>query len=80
MFLHHFGQAIRDLFALIPLAAVRVLFVATLIGVLAWVLTLPRQATCPADRPADRPAAWSENLKIWAALALLIQIAIYALI
>jgi len=74
--LHYVGTWLRDMLALIPLNVVRVLFVAlpVLLGV--WVLRLPRAATTP-DNLKSRPL---ENLKIWACVALLIQVLIYALI
>ncbi len=72
--LHHFGEFLRQSLQTIPLPAVRVLFVASLVALLIWVLRLPQSATCP-DGGAKR---WDENLKLGASLALLIQILIYA--
>lgn len=70
--LHHLGEFLRDLLLRVPLDGVRVLFVAVLAGLLLWVLWLPREQTCPAD-----PGQPLQNLKLWAALALLLQIVIY---
>jgi len=71
--LHHLGEFFRDLLLRVPLDGVRGLFVAALAGLLLWVLWLPREQTCPPAAPG-RPL---QNLKLWAALALLLQIVIY---
>ena len=68
--LHQVGEALRSALLLVPLPLVRVLFVATLAAVLLWVLCLPREATTP-SAGARR---WDENLKITAAIALLIYV------
>ena len=73
--LHQIGNALRELVLSVPLPAVRVLFVLVPLALLVWVLFLPREHT----RPPGGKGRAGENLKIWAALALLIQIAIYAL-
>jgi hypothetical protein len=73
--LHQIGNALRELMLAVPLPAVRILFVLVPLLLLAWVLFLPGEHT----RPPGRKGKAGENLKIWAALALLIQIAIYAL-
>ncbi len=73
--LHQFGLLLRQALAAVPLSAVRLLFVAVPLLILVWVLTLPDDRTC---RPGDS-SLWN-NLKWWAAVALLIQIAIYVLI
>ena len=74
--LHQFGDLLRDALSAIPLWSVRALFVGSLIAVLLWLLRLPRSATTP----WDGRARWDENLKTTASIALLIQIAIYALL
>ncbi len=74
--LHQFGDLLRESLQAVPLVAVRMLFVASLIALLIWVLRLPRSATTPPDG-VNR---WDENLKTGAALALSIQILIYALL
>ncbi|MCP4786602.1 MAG: hypothetical protein GY903_07145 [Fuerstiella sp.] len=71
--LHQFGDFLRQTLQTIPLPAIRLLFVASLIALLIWVLRLPRTATCPAEG-AKR---WDENLKLGAVAALVIQILIY---
>jgi hypothetical protein len=73
--LHQFGTMIRELLMLVPLPAVRVLFLATLVGILIWVLRLPKERTSP-DGGARR---WDENLKIGASAALILQILAYAI-
>lgn len=72
--LHELGDALRTWLSAIPLAAVRVLFVATLAVVLIWVWRLPRSATTP----PGGPRRWDENLKLGATAALVIQIVIYS--
>jgi hypothetical protein len=74
--LHQIGDLLREALLAVPLWAARVLFLALPVVVLVWVLTLPGAET----RPPGRPARASENLKIWAALALVIQIVIYSLL
>jgi len=71
--LHLVGNTLRALLMRVPLPAVRVLFVLLPLGLLIWVLALPRSATTP----PDGHGGWSENLKYGAALALILQIAIY---
>ena len=71
--LHVIGDYLRQLFAAVPLPAVRVLFVAVPLVMLVWVLTLPRSAVVP----PESKGRWDENLKVWAGLALLIQVVIY---
>jgi len=72
--LHEFGEWFSDLLARIPLPAVRGLFLLVPLALIVWVLTLPRSETAGPDRPYRRAA----NLKLWALLALLFQLAIYA--
>ena len=74
--LHQFGEFLRQSLQAIPLVAVRVLFVASLVALLVWVLRLPNSATTPPGG-AKR---WDENLKTGAAVALAIQILIYSLL
>ena len=71
--LHQLGEFFRQGLQVVPLSAVRVLFVGTLVVLLIWVLRLPRSAATPVGG-AKR---WDENLKLGASLALLIQIVIY---
>jgi len=74
--LHFIGDWLRDTLAMIPMGLVRVFFVALPVLLLVWVLRLPRAATTPPD-VESRP---TENLKLWAGLALVIQALIYALV
>ena len=60
--------------ASLPPGLVRVLFVALPVLVLAWVLRLPAEQT---NLPGGR---WDTNLKLGAAVALLVQIGIYLLL
>ena len=70
--LHQFGDAIRQLLTMVPLGAVRALFVLLPVMVLIWLLRLPSDDTCSAPDGV--------NLKPWAVAALLLQILIYLLI
>ena len=72
--LHYFGEWLRTTLQLIPLSWVRVLFVGSLLLLLIWVMQLPRTVTTPIGG-AKR---WDENLKIGAAITLILQIVIYA--
>jgi hypothetical protein len=74
--LHTFGDLVRDLFAGIPLPAVRVLFVAVPAVLLLWVMRLPDREALP----PESKGRWDENLRLWAGVALLIQVLIYALL
>ena len=72
--LHQFGEFLRQSLQTVPLGGVRILFVASLVGLLVWVLRLPKIATTP---PAGAKR-WDENLKTGAAIAVVIQILIYS--
>ena len=74
--LHYIGDWLRELLSIVPLSAVRVLFLLVFAGLILWVLTLPRNETTD---PA-RKYRIMENLKLWAVLALLIQIAVYSIL
>ena len=73
--LHWIGDLVRNALSQVPLSLVRGLFIAVPVLLLVWVLMLPTGATTP----DNGRASWSANLKTWAAIALLLQIAIYAL-
>ena len=74
--LHHIGEFVRDALLAIPLWAVRILFVGSLVALLVWVLRLPRTATTP----PEGARRWDENLKGPAALAVVIQLLVYMLL
>lgn len=74
--LHEIGDYLRELLLRVPMGVVRGLFVLFPAAVLAWVLFLPRSQTTP----PKAETRLSENLKIWAAAALVIQILIYWLV
>ncbi|HUG19896.1 MAG TPA: hypothetical protein VMM56_13010 [Planctomycetaceae bacterium] len=73
-FLHRIGEFVREQMLAVPLPVVRGLFLATLLGLLIWVWSLPKSVTTPPGG-AKR---WDENLKFGATLALVIQIVIYS--
>lgn len=74
--LHYVGDWLRGALLLVPLGVVRVLFVALPALLILWVISLPRAATTPPG--ADHRAL--DNLKLWAIIALLLQVIIYAVI
>jgi hypothetical protein len=74
--LHHIGEFFRNLTLAIPLGVVRLLFVGLLVALLIWVLRLPKSETTPPGG-SDKP---TENLKLWAGLAISAQIVIYSLV
>ncbi len=74
--LHQIGDFFREALAAIPLSVVRGLFILLPLAVLVWVLTLPRAETAVPQVDGRRGA----NLKWGAALALGVQIVIYALL
>jgi hypothetical protein len=71
--LHHLGEALRQALLHVPLGLVRAGFIALLAGLALWVACLPRAQTTP---DGAKPK-WSENLKVWTAITLGIQIVIY---
>ena len=75
--LHQFGELLRQSLGQIPLGAVRILFLAILAGLLWWVLSLPKAQVQPTNRKSIGVA---DNLKLWAAVALIIQLLIYTFI
>jgi hypothetical protein len=73
--LHWIGDQLRSTFLLVPLWAARGLFLAVFLGLMIWIVQLPRSATTPS---ATSP--WHEDLRVWAWLALLIQLLAYGLL
>lgn len=74
--LHYVGDFLRELMLQVPLSVVRVLFLSLPLALLVWVMRLPRSETSP---PGDSGSV-TGNLKLWAGLALIIQIAIYIML
>ena len=74
--LHAIGNFCRDLLLHVPLDVVRGLFVLLPVVLLIWVLRLPREET----KPPKGNNRWDENLKLWAGIALVIQILIYSFV
>jgi hypothetical protein len=72
--IHDFGDWLRAALQSIPLTTVRGAFLAFLL--IAWLGVLLAPAP---QREADeeRPARWDGKLKLWASLALFVQIVIY---
>ena len=71
--LHTIGQTLRDLLQSIPLDVVRGAILLGLVMLLVWVLRLPRSETTQTSEGRG-----SADLRWGAALAILLQIVIYA--
>ena len=69
------GDRLRDVFLQVPMWVARSLFLALLFGLMVWVVQMPKSATTPR---ADSP--WHEDLRVWAWLALVIQMFAYAML
>lgn len=74
--LHAIGDFIRGILLVIPLPAVKILFILVPLILLAWVLFLPKEQVVP----PGKERGIGSNLKVWAALALLIQVILYAVL
>ncbi|OHB74973.1 MAG: hypothetical protein A2W31_11910 [Planctomycetes bacterium RBG_16_64_10] len=74
--LHQVGQWVREMLLRIPLPVVRAIFLAVPILLLVWVLSLPRSET----RSPEGTGGWSGDLKVMAAVALLLQVVVYSLL
>lgn len=72
--LHHIGDSVRTALAAIPMIVVRGMFLALLVGLLVWVLRLPKEETT--DLQPDGSSS-GHDLRWGAALALGLQILIY---
>lgn len=80
--LHWFGELIRNAMIAVPMGVVRALFVGLLLGLLVWVLRLPKERTRPPleDGSGYDEKSLSGNLKLWAALALALLALIYLVV
>lgn len=72
--LHGLGELLWSAAAVVPLWGARLLFLAVPIALMAWVVQWPDRQTTPADGSAK----WSNNLKLWAWLILLLQVVAYS--
>jgi len=72
---HWIGDTLRQQLELIPLSTARWLMIGLFLSLMFWIVQLPTDQT----NPKDRPVRWSNDLKIWAWLALIFQILIYSL-
>ena len=71
---HWIGDTLRQQLDQVPLSVARWLMIGLFLALMIWIVQLPATVT----NPTDRPAKWTSDLKIWAWLALLIQIVIYS--
>jgi uncharacterized iron-regulated membrane protein len=75
--LHHIGDFFRQLVLVVPLPVVRAIFVLLLVGLLFWIIRLPNERVRPTR---NDPGGWASNLKLWAAIAIGVQIIIYIIL
>ena len=75
--LHYIGDFFRELVLAIPLWAARGIFVLVLVAVFIWVIRLSSEKVRP---QTNEPRHWSSNLKLWAAIAIGLQIIIYVIL
>jgi hypothetical protein len=74
-FLHWIGETLTSQFDQVPLSTARWILIAVLLLLVFWVVQLPsNQAT-----PDDRQSKWYEDLRLWAWIALMMQIVIYSI-
>ncbi|MDF1754580.1 MAG: hypothetical protein P1U89_17480 [Verrucomicrobiales bacterium] len=71
---HHIGNVIRDFVTAVPMPMVRVLFALFFISLIIWVWRLPKDRWMP---EGVTKVDLSSNLRFWALIALLVQLAIY---
>ncbi len=74
-FLHWIGDALRQLFEQVPLSVAKWLLIGQFLALIFWVVQLRSSETTPQDHQSK----WYEDLKIWAWLALMMQIVIYGI-
>lgn len=74
-FLHWIGESIREQLMRVPLWVARWLFIALLLVIMGWVVQLPAASVTPPGRRSE----WYEDLRVWAWLALMFQIVVYAM-
>lgn len=72
--LHHIGEFVRNLMIAIPMPVVRGLFALFFIALIIWVWRLPKERWAPQE---GEPVSFGSNLRMWALLALCLQLAIY---
>lgn len=73
--LHWIGDTLRAAFLLVPMEFVQAVFVAVPLLLMVWVLRLPTAETTP---PESR-GGWADDLKVWAWLALAMQVLVYCM-
>lgn len=72
--LHHIGEFVRDLMIAIPMPVARGLFALFFVALIIWVVRLPRDRWAP-EGDGDIPLG--SNLRVWALVALVVQLVIY---
>lgn len=74
--LHHIGDFIRGLLVAIPLPVAKGLFLLFFLAIMFWVARLPRERCQAPEGSASGPGS---NLKLWALVALALQVLLYLL-
>jgi hypothetical protein len=69
------GEQLRSAFLQIPMWAARALFLGVFLALMVWVVQLPKSVTTPKS-----DSAWHEDLRLWAWLALVLQLLAYAML
>jgi hypothetical protein len=72
--LHSVGDFFRELLGRVPLWFAQAIFIAVPLVLLAWLIFVPRSQATP-----ENGGGWFSDLRLWAAAALMLQTAIYAL-
>ena len=75
--LHWIGRFLHEILSEIPLVIVHVIFIAIPGMLMIWVLRLPKEVTIFPG--SERQPLW-KDLKLWASLALFMQLVIYSLL
>lgn len=71
---HWIGSTLRHQLSLVPLPFARWLMIGVFLALMFWIVQLPSSQT----NPTEGKPHWTRDLKIWAWLALLFQVVIYA--
>lgn len=72
---HFIGEQLRSVFLMIPMWFVKGLFIAVPLTLMIWVVRLPTARAVP----PGTTHRWDEDLRIWAWLALALQVLVYCI-
>jgi hypothetical protein len=71
--LQYVGHQLRELFLLIPMWVVQGLFIAVPLLLMIWIIRQPEAAATP----PGHSHRWDEDLRVWAWVALALQVVLY---